>query len=60
MIDTTNKFMVGIQGGNVTILFPPSGPITKDEALVFAAWVVTLAGATNEQFEAVLDEVQSS
>jgi hypothetical protein len=46
-IDTFNKHMVGVQGGNIVVLMPPHGPMTKQEAMVFAAWLVTLADTTS-------------
>jgi hypothetical protein len=57
-IDTFNKHMVGVQGGNIVVLMPPHGPMTKQEAMVFAAWLVTLADH-DEQFPKVLAAVQS-
>lgn len=42
-MDTFNKYMVGVQGDNVVIMNPPRGPISKADALMLAAWIVTLA-----------------
>lgn len=58
-MDTANKHLVGAQGGNIVILNPPRGPISKHDALVLAAWLVTLA-ANDEgsDFDRVLRAVQ--
>ena len=43
-IDTTNKFLVSVSGArNIIILNPPRGPMSREEALTFAAWIVALA-----------------
>lgn len=58
-IDTLNKFMVGVQGENINILMPPRGPISKQDALLLAAWIVTLAADDEgSNFDAVLRAVQ--
>lgn len=58
-IDTSNKFMVGVQGDNIVIMLPPPGRITKRDALVFAAWIATLADDDGLSFDAVLAAVQN-
>lgn len=41
-IDTMNRYGVGVRGDRLVILWPPS-ELEFDSALVFAAWIVTLA-----------------
>lgn len=61
MIDTSNKFLVSASGDAIAILNLPARPFSKDDALVFAAWLVALAepGATYP-FADVLDAVQNT
>ncbi len=56
-MDTHNKFMVGVQGERIVIMLPPTGPISKRDALMFAAWIVTLAD-DNADFTNFLAQVQ--
>lgn len=58
-MDTFNKYMVGIQGGKVTILNPPRGQIETEDALVFAAWIVSIADPLGEKFRKAIEAVQS-
>jgi len=41
-IDTMNRYGVGVRGDRLVILWPPT-ELEFDNALVFAAWIVTLA-----------------
>lgn len=59
-IDTANKFMVGVQGNNIVIMMPPPGRISKRDALVFAAWIATLADDDGLGFDAALEAVQAA
>ena len=54
-----NEFLVSVAGDKIVILAPPRGPITREQALHLAAWIVTLADPGGEAFAAALDEVQS-
>lgn len=54
-----NEFMVSVAGDKIAILAPPRGPITKEQALRLAAWIVALADPSMKRFEMLLDEVQS-
>lgn len=58
-VDTTNKFMVCKQAGKILIMNPPRGPISKHDAMVFAAWIVTLGDDDGLSFEAAKDAVES-
>ena len=42
-LDTLNKFAVGGLGDSIVLLMPPQGPITSEDALVLAAYLVALA-----------------
>ena len=53
--------MVGGMGPNITILLSRGAqPMSKDEALNLAAWLVALADPLEEKFPAILEEVMSS
>lgn len=59
MIDTYNKYGVSIASGGqdqpeqVMLMFPVQALMAKEEALMFAAWIVTLA-ETDIPFEEYL------
>lgn len=62
-IDTTNTFGVSAAGDSVSILFnrllaARVGILTKDEALVMAAYLVSIADPGGQRFAQVLEEVQ--
>lgn len=57
-MDTFNKHMVGVQGDNIVIMNPPRQPMSKADALMFAAWIVTL-GDDDNKFAEYLAAVQS-
>ena len=62
IIDTTNKYLVGIRGGNVVVLLPPrpGEGISKENALNLAAYLVSMAGASEEEFREVLQAVENT
>lgn len=55
-IDTTNRHLVGIQGDNIVVVLPPNRPLSKAEALTFAAHIVAMAD-DNDEFPKVLAAV---
>ena len=59
-MDTTNKYLVGRYAGDVTILNPPRAPMSQEDALVFAAWIVAVADPLGEKFTEALDAVTST
>lgn len=60
-IDTFNKFGVGIRGdGAVVVLVPLRNGITKADAVLLAAWLLTLSGETEGEFIRVLNAVQGT
>ena len=46
MVDTFNKFVVALNREDVVLLSPPKAgePISKDDAIVLACWLLVLAG----------------
>ncbi len=55
-IDTMNKFMVASQGDKLVLLNPPRGHISKDDALLLAAYLVAMADG-HDRFTRVYDAV---
>lgn len=55
-----NKHLVGVQGDNILIMNPPRGPMSKADALQLAAWIVALADDTEDQFDIIRTEIESS
>jgi hypothetical protein len=54
-MDITNMFLVGSMGDKIVIQIPPNRPLSKDEALNLAAWLVALASTNlEEDFEPIL------
>ncbi len=53
-IDCTNKYLVGANATHVTLVIPPVGPLTFDDALLLAAWLVAIA---EQQASNTFDEV---
>lgn len=59
--DIFNKHGVSMSGaGKIAIMIPPRGDMTKRDALVLAAWLVSLADPIGDEFQKVLDAVQST
>ena len=42
-LETLNKFAVGGLGESIVVLNPPRGPVSPDDALLLAAYLVALA-----------------
>lgn len=60
-INTQNTHVVGISHNGVVIMNPPAGPISFDQALLFAAWIVAVAdGQGNYTFAEYLSAVQNT
>jgi hypothetical protein len=59
-VDIMNKYFVGSNGTTISILMPPLTPLTKDDALVFAAWLVACADPMGDRFEKVMHKVLST
>lgn len=50
-IDTTNDVLVGTQSGGVTILMPPTFPMTPAQATRMAAWLLAIATTLDPNVE---------
>lgn len=60
-IDTTNRYFVGAHtGGRVMITLPPLAPMSPDEALTLAAWLVAVADPIGDRFEEIFTAVMST
>ena len=57
-LDVFNKQLVGWQAGDIFVMMPVQR-MTKQEALVHAAWLVALAD-DNDEFPAILTAVQNT
>ena len=60
-LDTLNRFAVGALDKSVVVLIPPQGPVSPDDALLLAAYLVALAelGASHP-FAEVLAAVRAT
>jgi len=54
-----NKFLVGVQGEQIVVGLPfRAARMTKEDALLLAAWLVAMASTNvEEDFETILNEV---
>ena len=60
-IDTTNRYLVAAKAdGSVVIMFQPLRAMSKNDALLLAAWLVAIADPLGDDFKAVLEAVQST
>lgn len=55
-INTVNKFMIGTQGDSYLFLRPVPQRISKDDALVLAAYIVAM-NCNEEEWQAVYQAV---
>lgn len=61
LLDVMNRFVVAATGdGHVLIMHPPRGPISSDDALLLAAWLVAVSLEPRERFLEVLDAVEAT
>lgn len=61
-MEVPNSQMVGVRDGKIVVLFPRR-EMTKDEAMIHAAWLVTLADMSGEclnRFEEIVMEVRNT
>lgn len=59
-IDTTNDFLVGVQGADLVVTRPPVGRITKPQALRLAAYLVVLAEDLPGEFDGILAAIRNT
>lgn len=61
--DIFNRCAIASAGDNVLMLRPPRAPMTADEAITLAAWLVVTAEMANKEpthkFEDVLEAVRN-
>ena len=60
-METFNKFGVGTRDGNIVILMPPR-ILSPGDAMLFAAWIVAMAGAAYPavEFGDYIDAVENT
>jgi len=60
-LETLNKWLVGVQGDMIVMGLPAmAARMSKDDALLLAAWLVVLASEDPAEFEPVLNAVLST
>ena len=60
-LDTLNKFAVGSLADSVVVLIPPQGPVSPDDALLLAAYLVAIAEpSASHPFADVLAAVRAT
>ena len=60
-METLNKWLVGVQGDMIVMGLPmQAARMSKDDALLLAAWLVALASEDPVEFEPVLNAVLST
>lgn len=60
-MDVPNNHGVCIRGdGKIAILLPPVAPMSKDEALIFASWIILLADPLGDRFEEIISAVENT
>lgn len=62
-IDTVNRHLVGVKGEHVVILNQPIGPLSREHALMLAAWLVTMAPGepiTDDEFQTACSAIESA
>lgn len=52
--------MVAIQGDEILVMNPPRTPISREDALLLASWLVAIADPMEEEFNAVLNAVKGT
>ena len=59
-VEPENKFLVGCNGKRVLIQNMPIGPISKEDAMLLAAWLVAVADPSpdHDDFNAVLMQIE--
>lgn len=60
-MDITNKQAVGVSiSTDLIVVLKPASTMTKDEALVHAAWLVALATPDIDDFLAIYEQIVST
>lgn len=58
-MNTFNKYIVGMAHNGLVIMNPPRAAMSTEEALVLAAWIVSMADPLGEKFAEALKAVQN-
>ena len=58
-IDTSNECMVSVQNNDIVFLMLPRR-LSKERALVLAAWIIALADPLNESFPEIKNAVENT
>lgn len=59
-VDPFNKYGVALGGNGLIIMMPPRVPMTDDEAVELAAWLVAMAIRPTHSFDEVLKAIEST
>ena len=59
-VDTSNEFGVSVIGDDLLIMIPVAGRLSKERALVLAAWLQSLADDGSGRWEEVLLAVHNT
>lgn len=60
-MDVPNNHGVCIRSdGKIAMLLPPVAAMSKDEALILAAWIVCLVDPLGERFEEIISAVENT
>jgi hypothetical protein len=59
-IDPFNKYGVALASQGLMILMPPRVPMSDDEAVELAAWLVSMAVQPTHPFDKVLEAIQNT
>jgi hypothetical protein len=59
-VDTGNYQMVSVNGGGMVVVLAPRQQMTREAALLHAAWLVAMATPEAGEFERILAAVQNS
>lgn len=57
-VNVFNKHMVGVKGNNIVIMIPPR-EMSKEDALILAAWLVALAEEEEGEFDKIRLQVSN-
>ncbi len=56
-----NKWLVGAQGDQIVVGLPMRAAwMSREDALLLAAWLVALASRSDDDFTKILNEVQNT
>lgn len=58
--DTANKHLVGLKGDQVVVMVPPRAPLSREEAMMLAVWLVAISGVDLETFRQAYEAVANA